>query len=494
MRQVMMRCASSFLAVICTMLTVNAQETPMYPFAMCSNGNMLTNPKYPEQMLDTGARMVRLDASFATVRAKEGDDPNAWDWTVWQRMRDLRQKHPDLQILPILGYGTLWAEDAKFAEVKGGKCSPPPRGIEIMPASDPRNLYGNYVYETVKRYKDVTKYWESWNEPDLPGNHYFKGDGKDFFAYQKAFYLAAKAADPDCVVTFAAMCYPTVEGYMATHGLKPPTISPPANSFFEQYLAECVKDPDAKKNNYYFDIMNQHTYSRASDLYNYTAILQKLMGDYLKEQKPIWITEMGFTEGGPPFGGTSEEYADYILQSYAWGAMAGVQRFFHFQLDNSNGHGLYKGNGEPKLALFAYRDVLAKEFADAKFVAQLHGTKGFGALEGNSAFDRSKKAGYNLFEFQSHDGKRRMLMAFTDTDKAVTIKVPAKASQAILIDRLNKRSTITAKDGAYEIELAGATNLGGWPSIKDNEKAKALGQPEHLVGGATLVIVEGAKQ
>ena len=63
--------------------------------------------------------------------------------------------------------------------------------------------------------------------------------------------------------------------------------------FFEEYLQECVKDPEAKKNHYYFDIMNQHTYSRATDMYDYVAVLRKLMQQYLGEQKPVWITECG---------------------------------------------------------------------------------------------------------------------------------------------------------------------------------------------------------
>jgi hypothetical protein len=32
--------------------------------------------------------------------------------------------------------------------------------------------------------------------------------------------------------------------------------------------------------------------------------------------------------------------------------------------------------------------------------------------------------------------------------------------------------------------------MAGWPAIKDNKAAEALGQPEHLVGGPTVVIVE----
>jgi hypothetical protein len=464
---------------------------PPYPFAMCSNGNFFRNKDYPTAMIDAGARMVRVDASFAGTRRKPGDDPDAWNWSELEGVRRLRGQYPQLSYLPILGYCPSWAA------VPGGEKNPlagRPRGLDVMPAGDAKNLYGRYVYETVRRYKDVCHEWESWNEPDLPGHHYFLGGGKEFFAVQKACYLAAKAADPDCRVVFAAMCYGNVEGYLHLHGLKAPTIAPPSECFFEDYLKECVKDPQARTNHYYFDVMNQHSYSRASDLYDYTAIDRKLLIDYLGDEgktKPIWITEMGWPDKPGPFGGTQDEYCDYILQSYAWGKLAGVERFFHFQLDNSNGHGLYFNlPANPKPALTSYRDVLVREFADVTSIKQIHGRAGIGFLEGHSPYEPALRTGYNAFEFTTAGG-RRVLMAFADTDKEIVVHLPARAARGTLIDRMNQRSPIEAKDGMYIVKLAGATNIAGWPSI-DNPKAKALGQSEHLVGGATMVIVEDA--
>ena len=464
-----------------------AAERPR-PLAMCSNPNILSNPEYAVKMLDAGARMCRTDVTFPDVRPKEGADPQTWNWSKLEKIRQLRKQRPALEFLVLLGYGAPWAQDSKYASV-GGTIGSPQRGIDVTPVDDPRNLYGHYVHEAVKRYKDVTRYWESWNEPDLSGHHYFKGGGADFFRYQKVCYLAAKKADPQCVVLFAGMCYPNVEGYLASHGLKSPSPTPAKTSFFEEYLKECVKDPEAKKHNYYFDVMNQHSYSRASDAYDYVMVVRKLMRDYLGQGKPVWITEMGFPDKGGLFGGTSDDYCDYVLQSYAWACLAGVERLFHFQLDNSNGHGLYTGMlGEPKPVLTTYRDVLARELADARLVGQLHGTRGVGFLEGRSPYKPDWKAGYNLFEFQSLDGTRRILVAFADTAKAVTVKIPAKAPRATLVDRHNKRSDLQAREGTYTLTLPGATHVGGWPTA--NEKTKAMGQPEHMVGGATFVLVE----
>ena len=468
-----------------------AARAAVYPFAMCSNGNFENNPDYPVKLLDAGARMVRLDFGFPLVRSQPGDDPATWNWKECDKIRDVLTLHPDLQALAILGYGTKWAEDPRFKDLPGGIPSSPESGIDVRPVNDPKNVYGSFVYETVKRYKDVIHCWEAWNEPDLPGHGFFKGNGQDFLAYQRVCYLAAKEADPKCTVVLGAMCYGAVEGYLAAHKLKVPSAYPPATSFLEEYLGACAKDPDAAKNNFYFDAMNQHSYSRASDLYDYVAIDRKAMADSIKVDKPVWITEMGIPDKPGPFGCNSDEYCDYVLQSYAWGSLSGVQRFFHFQLDNSNGHGLYTGMlNDPKPVLTTYRDVLVKEFADASLVGQLHGTKGVDFLDGGSPFAEGWQSGYNLFEFRSRDGKKRIFMAFTDTDKPVTVKVPAtKGKSAVLIDRHNVRTPLKAVDGEYTLSLAGATNVGGWPTL-DDPKAKALGQPEHLVGGASQIIVE----
>jgi len=460
------------------------------PFAMSSNGSVLTNPEYRTKMLDAGATLCRIDASFPTVRPVSAGDPNSWDWSLWEHVRQARKQQPALHYLAILGYGTAWAADPTFASAPGGDIASPQRGASILPASSPDNLYGQYVYEAVRRNKDIVKCWESWNEPDLPGHSFFKGDGHDFFAYQKACYLSAKAADPGCTVLFAGMCFASVEGYLSAHGLHAPSPDPPKASFFEQYLQECVKDPEARKNHYYFDVMNQHSYSRASDLYDYVMVDRKLMRDYLNEEKPVWITEMGMSDQGGQFGGTSDEYCDYVLQSYAWGELAGVSKFFWFQLDNSNGLGLYAGMlGAPKPALTTYRDVLVRELGGAKLVGQLHGSPGVGFLQGNSVYNPSWQTGYNLFEFAGHGGKR-LYLAFADTSDAVTIQIPARSKRAMVIDRHNVRTVIAAEGGFYTLRLSGATNMAGWPMV--NMEGKALGKAEHLVGGATELLIEDA--
>jgi len=82
-------------------------------------------------------------------------------------------------------------------------------------------------------------------------------------------------------------------------------------------------------------------------------------------------------------------------------------------------------------------------------------------------------------------------MAFADSRQDVTADLPARAARATLIDRHNNRTPIEAHNGRYVVKLAGATGAQGWPTI-DDPRAKALGEPENLVGGATVVLIEDA--
>ena len=195
-----------------------------------------------------------------------------------------------------------------------------------------------------------------------------------------------------------------------------PSPAPSNSSFSEEYLKECVKDPDAKKNNFDFDIMTQHSYSRATDLYDYAKVDQALMRNYLGVEKPIWFTETGFVDVGGPWGGTADEYCDYLLQSFAWAKLAGVDKIFHFQLDNSNGHGLYKGMlGDPKPALSTYTGVLTKELGDVEQFHQLHGNAGCGFLEGFSPYRPRPATGYNLFELRRKHRPGKVFICFADS-------------------------------------------------------------------------------
>ena len=145
---------------------------------MCTNGNFFSNVDYPVKMLDAGARICRVDMTFRAVRPQPEDDPDKWNW---QPLEALAGRARSVSLPGLAGLAGVRRTVAAPQQNSGTNPNAMPlRGIEIMPVTAPGNLYGRYVYETVKRYHTIAHYWESWNEPDLPGHSFFFGNGAEF--------------------------------------------------------------------------------------------------------------------------------------------------------------------------------------------------------------------------------------------------------------------------------------------------------------------------
>jgi hypothetical protein len=76
--------------------------------------------------------------------------------------------------------------------------------IPLWAGSDPRGPpdrledFANFVYKTVKRYKDYVKVWEIWNEPDI--GIFWRGTYEQFADLLILSSIAAKRADPNCQI------------------------------------------------------------------------------------------------------------------------------------------------------------------------------------------------------------------------------------------------------------------------------------------------------
>ena len=115
----------------------------------------------------------------------------------------------------------------------------------------------------MNRYKDYIKYWEIWNEPDLP--YAWNGSHADFVRVMKTIYEAIKAADPEAKVAAMAL-----DG-----GFAP---------FLDAVLAA--------GGGAYFDIYSDHTYVSGVELQARLAAVRNLLAKY-NCVKPIWVTETG---------------------------------------------------------------------------------------------------------------------------------------------------------------------------------------------------------
>ena len=89
-----------------------------------------------------GIKWTREEFFWGDIEPAKGK----FSWEKYDRVVETARQNR-LNLFGILDYSAAWAGSA-------GVCSPP-RDFQD---------YGNFVYQTVSRYKDKIKYWEIWNE------------------------------------------------------------------------------------------------------------------------------------------------------------------------------------------------------------------------------------------------------------------------------------------------------------------------------------------
>ena len=213
-------------------------------------------------------------------------------------------------------------------------------------APNPANKWAVFVTAAVNRYKPggvlaqangwpagvgVT-HWEMWNEPDL--NIFWDASKEDYARLLKVGYLAARAADPGAVVLFAGLANSYEDG-----GTK--------FDYYRQILTILAADPAAAENGFYHDILATHSYFHAWKSWYHVYRARGAMRSFGFE-KPIWLNESGVPAWddypGPVWDSqsalraTTEEQADYIIQSAMYALFAGADGIFHFQLYDGCGN------------------------------------------------------------------------------------------------------------------------------------------------------------
>ncbi len=281
--------------------------------------------KAVKAMADAGVGMVRQVISWDEVECKT----SAFAYTQYDAILDALEKH-NIQMLAVLCYtatctGRAWND-----------------------APDPE-LFGNYVRQTVRHYKDRIKYWEIWNEPDQ-STYWKQQDGmKVYTDLVKLVYAIVKQEDPTAQVVLGSVSA--------------------AGPLLEMYRYG-VKN--------YFDVINVHPF--ASPLREEAISQVKRIFDGVREammkygdlQKPVWFTEIGCpgTAGSKNSKGWwlgkspgEEEQARWVTTLYTevlqW---PGIQRIFwaflqetqHFG-DDIDTFGLIRKDFSSKPAFEAYR-------------------------------------------------------------------------------------------------------------------------------------------
>jgi hypothetical protein len=276
----------------------------------------------------TGAKWARQDFWWGLIEPEKGK----WEWEYFDKAMESYKRH-DLNLLAILCYGSAWYTDAPVTRSE-------------------RKLFGRYVYNMVKRYKDTCKYWEIWNEPNILPFWSPKPRAEDYAALLKVAYKQAKKADPECIV---------VGGVFAG----------PDSRFLDEMYQHGVKG--------YFDILSFHTYGqdpREDIRIQGVEDLRNVMKKY-DDEKPIWCTETGvFTGAG---GADQETQAKLVVKSTITLLSADVEKVFQLSLrnwtkeedavDHSARYGLYLVDGTPKKAAIAFK-TMVRELTGARYIGR----------------------------------------------------------------------------------------------------------------------------
>ncbi len=194
------------------------------------------------RMREAKINWVRTDFDWSGVE-KGGE----WNFARLDQLQELARRD-GINILPILGYNLEGAH----------------------PAWEHLDRWAEYVRRTVGRYAGDLRAWEVWNEPNHPG-FWDVPDGKSYAAFLKRTCEEIKKVDPGLTVLYGG------------------TAGVPLDYIENSFKAGAGK---------YFDVMNIHPYhwdGIPEEIIPRIKTLKRTMEKYGIGDKPIWITEVGWS-------------------------------------------------------------------------------------------------------------------------------------------------------------------------------------------------------
>ena len=385
------------------------------------------------------------------------------DWNTLH-VREEWLEHADLAGRTVVG---LLKNTAPWASEDGIE-SGLPKGL-FLPVDDPDNLWANFVRRTVNYYSvRNVHHWIIWNEPEIRAGVYgfeFAGSAADYYRLLKVAYLAIKETDPEAVIHLAGITW--------WHD----------QSFLGRFLQVAMADPEGPENDYFFDIISLHIYFRSETVQSLLNAVKAIQNDF-GISKPVWINETNASPNKDPlwpverpvFQIDLEQQAWYIIQAFALGFANGADRIAVYKLvdillpPGGESFGLLRPDFSRRPAFEAYKTTIQylSNFTDV---------------------DKIEEDDYFVVGFNRPEGVTRVI--WTRTATALSLRVPALADEALLVNAIGEAEVITAEDNTYIITLAGARCdeeciIGGRPVL-----LVELGVRQHEVQPPTPVKVDG---
>ena len=266
-------------------------------------------------MVELGSAWNRFNFNWNAVERENG----VFNFDEYER-RVTDSFANGVRILPILDGGLPWGPDAAPADDEGLK------------------YWERYVERTVAAFKGKLEYWQAWNEPNI-GFWKPTPNPRDYAELLRRTSLAAKRANPDAKIvglTCSGIDLEFTEAVFRYGGLT------------------------------YCDVLAYQPYRIAPEVGHFEEMkaLRELVSRY-GEQRPIWITEVGWDTANLPFTDAAQLSAErpmrrqaaFLVRYMVVLQAAGVEKVFWFN-QGAAGYGLCGENQEKRLSFIAYQHLI----------------------------------------------------------------------------------------------------------------------------------------
>lgn len=381
---------------------------------------------------NAGARINRWEFRWDRIEAQ----PGTWDFSK-DDPAVLSSRQSGLDVEGIL-IGTPGWSVVKGRQPGNGL----PRGLN-RPISDPTNLWATYVRQTVTHYAGQVKYWEVWNEPDLP--FFWSGSPEEYEKMLQVTYQVVHSADPAASVVLAGMVLPDLR-------------------FVSRVLDLAAR---AAHHVPVFDIAAWHAYGPAPALYTNLQRFRSLLGVHGFARTPLWVTEAGFPASNP---NGEPRQAAYVFQTILYALAAGSDKVLVYRASDDptpKTWGLASAAGDIRMGYVAYQ-VAARYLAHAEAIIY-------------APTARTER-------FVVYRPDSRVIVAWSRGTSDVKVAVPSGHPTVTVVNWQGATTAVAGGAGNLHLTLPGATynldvdpksNVVGGPpmlAVEDNSALPA-GQP-----------------
>lgn len=437
----------------------------------------------PQAALNAGVKWQRLIFPWDQIQP---NGPNDFGQGYFSDADIDAQRALGIEVIGVTLYTPQWAaRDPRY----GGRSVPANLQLGI---DDPRNYWAAYVKRLVSHYRGRVDTWVFYNEPDMYRDsdyHTFAGTPEDYAQVLKVGYLAAKSVSPDVKIVMAGFTY----SWDKEAG-RP--------QYLQRVLDALGGDPTAARNNWFFDVVDAHTYGNPLNTYAVPTAFRRILREKGID-KPIWITESNVLvkndprvpAGEGPFRATIDEQASYVIEAMALARAAGVQRYSIYKMQDEspeNGDeywGLMRNDGTVRPEYVAYQVA-------ARYLQNVRGATYYwqGSQIPPSEQEISALLASNTNRYQwPWPAAVNVVTLDRDTERVTVVwngsplpadfALPAQSRAAQIVDKYGQSRPLAATNGYYLLSLE--------PSRNNSDPRDPTA---YLVGGSPWLIVEDMTQ